>query len=81
MDYRKILKAYLVHVAWSEGVTFLPYGAPCKTPIDTELTEAERQELFSLDKELSAASRVSRHSISAERAEEAWVRSEPSQEF
>lgn len=50
MDYKRLLRAYLVHVYYSEGTTFLPDGAPCPTPVD-DLTKEEREELNRINDE------------------------------
>lgn len=51
MNYKRLLKAYLVHVYYSEGTTFLPDGAPCPTPVD-DLTNEEREELNRINDEV-----------------------------
>lgn len=51
MDYKRLLRAYLIHVYYSEGTTFLPDGAPCPTPID-DLTNEEREELNRINAEV-----------------------------
>lgn len=51
MDYKKLLRAYLVHVYYCESTTFLPDGAPCPTPVD-DLTPEEYEELNRINKEV-----------------------------